>query len=148
MYLGLAISIVIFREIKIPLSFSGSQNTTTVRMFLNAQCMSWFLSTSLKIVEDVFLIRFSRLLLLLIVLYKPSQLCQDVLPPVVAAIVTHSKASESFFTSKSLHVYDSVLGEFLPRKTTLYNLYNSLRCCRCIDMLQWTWELFFLYGMQ
>lgn len=58
-YLGLALLIAIFREIKIPISFSGPQNTTTVRVFLNAS--SWFLSTSSKNIEDVFLIKFSHL---------------------------------------------------------------------------------------
>ena len=47
----------------------------------------------------------------------------------------------------SFTVHDPVLGEFLPRKTPLYNLYGRFHRCGDSYMLQWNWKLSFPHGM-
>ena len=70
-----------------------------------------------------------------------------VLFTVAIASFTHSTPGELVFVAQSLGVHDPVLGEFLPRKTPLYNLYCRFHRCGDSYMLQWNWKLSFPHGM-
>lgn len=59
-----------------------------------------------------------------------------------------STPRELAFVAQSFDVHDAVLGEFLSRKTPLYNLYDRFHCCRHSHMLQWNWKLLVLPGVQ
>ena len=65
----------------------------------------------------------------------------NVLLTVALASSADSTPGELVLIAQSFHVHDTVFGEFLPRKTPLYNLYDSFHCCRYSHMLQWNWKL-------
>lgn len=71
----------------------------------------------------------------------------DVLLTVAIASSTHSTPCELVFVAQSFHVYDTVLGEFFPRKTPLYNMYDCFHRCCDPYMLQWNWKLSLPHGM-
>lgn len=59
-----------------------------------------------------------------------------------------STPGELASVAQSFDVHDAVLGEFLSRKTPLYNLYDRFHCCRYSHMLQWNWKLLVFPGVQ